>query len=316
MFVREAKVFLFAERVTPEYTTQQRAIVARYYEAAARRLTPAGDLAPPGEHLLPLLLLRGAVDLLVRAVVAATEKDSTEGAIARLETIEALGRLRSAHNRLANDDTRRIDEALRSTDPLYFDSLSDADRAGLHELLIGEAAWLRGQIDLRSEANRRATRLGRLGAVVLVVGYVAYAALAKACAPQDLALGKPVTASSHQPGTPDPSGLVDGKVDGLYGLCTEVGGRDPWALIDLLRESNIHEIVVYNRGDRNFDDGLPYSLELSSDGRAFHEVARREKSFGDGGLMSPPWSAKVVGRARYVRIRANGYIALSEVKVF
>jgi len=64
------------------------------------------------------------------------------------------------------------------------------------------------------------------------------------------------------------------------------------------------------------NDGLPYFIDLSSDGEAWREVAKRDAPFGDGGLMSEPWSASVRDHARYVRIRATWYLALSEVEVF
>jgi hypothetical protein len=316
MFVREAKRLLFPEPMAVDYAPVQRAVAAQYQQAAERRLRPARDLAPPAPPLVAAFLLRDAVALLVRAVAATRDRDADHSSIARLDTVATLGDLRRAAHRQPDDDSLRVDESLTTTDPLYLDALDPADLTRLHFALEREAQWLRGLVDLRSAVNKRATRLGRLAALALVVLYLAAMVVAKAWSRPNLAFHKPVLVSSQQPGTPDPAGLVDGKKGGTYGLHTDIGARDPWAMVDLQRDAEIHEIVVYNRGDRNLNDGLPYTLELSLDGREFHEVARRDTPFGDGGFLSPPWSARIRGHARFVRVRANGYIALSELEVY
>jgi hypothetical protein len=315
MFAHEAKRLLFAERVIPEYTDKQRAIVARYDTAGALRLAFAGEGAS-GSNAAPAVMLREAVQLLVRAVAAGDEKDADDEAIRQLDAAHAMGKLRAARNRAEDDDTRRVDAALAAVDPLYFDSLSEPELTSVQQALGREATWLRQQIDLRSPLNVRATKFGRIGAVALLALYLVYAAVGKACSPHNLALGKPVSVSSHQGGTPDPSAFVSGKRDEPYGVCTEVGLQNPYVIVDLQRDADIHEIVVYNRSDQNFDDGLPFIIELSSDGSSFREVARRDKSFGSGGVLSSPWSTKLRARGRYVRIRGHGYIALGQLEVF
>ena len=110
--------------------------------------------------------------------------------------------------------------------------------------------------------------------------------------------------------------MVDGKTGGTYGACTQVAQRPGWAIIDLEREAKLSKIVVYNRGDSNFNDGLPFGIDVSTNGTDFHEVAHRDTPFGDGSFLSKPWSAAVHDRGRFVRIRASWYLALSEVEVF
>jgi hypothetical protein len=125
-----------------------------------------------------------------------------------------------------------------------------------------------------------------------------------------------VRASSHQPGTPDPSGLVDGKMAPNVGFHTDISQKDAWGIIDLEHATAIRQIVVYNRSDQNLDDGLPVALDVSTDGVTFHEVARRTDHFGDGSFLAPPWSVRVRDYGRYVRVRSKRYLALNEVEVF
>jgi hypothetical protein len=314
-FFDEVRSFVYSERKAPEYTQHQHGVVARYAAGATSRLNVARELSTP--LVVPALLLRDAIQLLVRAVTAGRERDATCESLAQRNPIEMVQALRAAAARPTDDDSRRVDEALATTEPLYFDSLEEAELGRVQEALTREADWLRHQIDLRSAAHVKATKIGRQAAFVLLIAYLGYALIAKALAPKNLAFGRPVRASSHQAGTPDPAGLVDGrKKTDKYGLCTDISLHDPWAIVDLGRDLDIHEIVVYNRGDSNLDDGLPYALDLSVDGHDYHEVAQRDAHFGDGGFLSPPWTAKVRGRARYVRVRARGYIALDELEVF
>jgi len=134
--------------------------------------------------------------------------------------------------------------------------------------------------------------------------------------PQNIARGRPVQASSRHPGTPDASGLTDG-IKGTYGVHTLVGQPGtPWVTVDLGQPRDLRQIVVYNRGDSHFDDGLPYVVLLSTDGKTFTELARRATHFGSGGTLSPPWIIDCDKRGQYVRIEAQHYVVLSELEVF
>jgi hypothetical protein len=316
MFIRDAKRWLLPERTAPEYTAPQRARVARYVAAAALRLRLARDVSSSEAPVMPAVFLREAIALLMRAALAARDAAADGATLARLDTVAALSGLRRATLRDATDDERRVDEALTSRDPLYFDSLDDAELRSVYEALARESDWLQAQVDLRSSAFVIATRLGRIAALFVALAYFGHCAITSAFPPRNLALGKPVRLSSQEAGTPDPAGLVDGKKGRTYGAHTQVSQRPGWALIDLLHEADLKRIVVYNRGDSNLSDGLPYAIDLSINGTEFHEVARRDAPFGDGGFLSAPWTAAVHGRARYVRIRATWYLALSEVEVF
>jgi hypothetical protein len=307
---------LLAEGAAVEYSPPQRALACKYVEAAGRRLRLAGDLSSADPPLLPAIVLREAVALLVRAATAARDPGADERKLADLNTAAALSKLRRDAGRTATDDSCRVDDAIAASDPLFFDSLDEEALRLTHDALAREAQWLRAQVDLRTSAHLAAMRMGRVAAVILVLGYLGYGAISALFAPRNLALHQTVRLSSQEPGTPDPSELVDGKRGGTYGAHTQVAQRPGWAIIDLHREANVKKIVVCNRGDRNLTDGLPYAVDLSLDGKEFHEVARRETPFGDGSLLSPPWTVVVHERARYVRVRATWYLALSEVEVY
>jgi hypothetical protein len=314
MLIRQARRFFWPTRTGPMLSPSSRAIAARYAAAADLRFRQAGNLFSASRPILAAALLRDAVVLLIRAAIVPREVRTER---AGLDLAESLAKLHTAAGRTESPDAPLVQAAVRTTDPLFFDSLDDPTLANTHDALAREADWLRTRVDLRSPQHLAGTRWGRLAAAAVVAAYAVYVVVAAAFPAHDLALHKSVRLSTQQPGTPDPSALVDGKKGGTYGAHTLVGAdTPPWIIIDLGDEMRIRRIVVYNRGDSNFDDGLPYGIDVSQDGATFRQVATREGPFGLGGILSPPWTAKVRERARYVRIRAKGYIALSEVEVF
>lgn len=158
----------------------------------------------------------------------------------------------------------------------------------------------------------RGVRLAVAGIVVLVVAAFAIAALRDR---GNVALHKPTTTSSvHPRAVMAPGGLTDGITTESYGIHTDVEDF-PWVQVDLQATYKISRVVVYNRGDAEFDAGLPFTLQLSEDGIHYVDVETRTTSFGQW----IPWVAFCHDRkARYVRVHsAKGkYVALSEVKVF
>jgi hypothetical protein len=308
-FLRDALRWVRAERTVPEYTPSQRAAVARSAAAADQRLRCARDAS-----LYPIVaagLLREALGFLTRAASIGREGHAS------LDPVVALAELRAAAGRVTrDDDVRRIADALEASDPLYFDSMDATELAATLEALEQDAWWLRSQIDLRTPTYRTGERVGRTVGVAILGVWLVYALLHAIFPPKNLALKRPVRASSHQPGTPDPGGLVDGATTATYGFHTDVNQKDASATIELEKSSPLRKVVVYNRSDQNFDDSLPLSIEVSTDGTTFHEVARRTEHFGDGSFLSPPWTASLHDYGRYVRLRSKHYIALNEVEVF
>jgi hypothetical protein len=204
---------------------------------------------------------------------------------------------------------------MRAASPIWFDDLSPEERSRLRNELGHAATWLRQRLDVRSTVYLRGSRLGRIGAVSVAVAFVSYKVLSSALALPNIALHKPVTASGLAQGHASADGLVDGVKDGVIGVQT-TAQEQPWVQIDLGGIHMIKRVVVYNRGDGNLNDGLPYTLDVSEDGADYKPQWIREKPFGDGSFLSPPWAAGVGVRGRFVRLRAQRYIALSEVEVF
>ena len=270
--VGDALRWLRAETTAPECVPERRDATERYIAAAAARVRVARDLAQT--PAIAAGVMRDAVVLFARAALAARGGDADDDALP-----DALAQLEGAAGRAASDDARHVSAAIRSRDLLYFDSLSPADLAAAQEALYREAQWLQGQVDLRSPAYRAGLRIGRHAALAILVLWLGYAIVGKAFAPRNLAIGRPVRASTHEPGTPEPSAVVDGKIASTYGVHTQVSSKEPaWVVIDLGVPSDIRKIVVYNRSDRNFDDGLPYALDISTDGTTFHVRSRLARS--------------------------------------
>jgi hypothetical protein len=308
-FARDVARWLRAERTVPECPPRQRATAKKYLDAARMRLAPARDVWSAPRPVVAAALLRDAAILLRLAVAAARGEapPATTGASMPASIPAPEG---------PDGAARWVTAAVSSPDPLYFDALDDADLDASIRALKDEVQRLQTQIDFRSDAYWRGTRIGRQASLVIVALWLGYLAVAGLFAQPDLALGKTVRASSHQVGTPDPSGLVDGKIAETYGFHTSTSARDPWAIIDLGRDMDLRRVVVYNRSDTNLNDGLPFAVDVSNDGSTFREVAHRDAPFGDGSFLAPPWTASIRDHARYVRIRATHYMALNEVEVF
>jgi hypothetical protein len=175
--------------------------------------------------------------------------------------------------------------------------------------------WLGTLVEPRGLAELRVERGLRVGVVaVLGVAVLAWAASGLA-ARKNIALHKPVTASSLFNGSVSPAGLTDGVIGGApFGIHTKVGGS-PWVQVDLEGDYAIDKIEIYNRGDGYFDEGLPMTLQLSQDGATFTDLEKRTTSFS----QSAPWVANAAGRkARYVRVSGalGKYVTLSELEVY
>jgi F5/8 type C domain len=288
----------------------------RMYEAAEIRTTIAADLSDPRHAVVGVTLYCDAVALLLFAVVLmhgdgpsleAADAASIDSAFARYVEEGAMG-----------TPPREVDEArhLVAEPHLRMESLGPEELATRRASLEAAAQWLRGHIEPRTVPQIRRVRIKRLaGAAIVAAGLLGWA-LASVFSAPNVALHRPVTASSlHQqsvaPG--DGSGLVDGVYEINYGIHTGFEAT-PWVMVDLQSSRKIAMVKVYNRADGWFDEGLPFVLELSQDGKEFNEVARRTEPFS----QALPWTYSGATEARYVRIRAPRltYIALSEVEIF
>jgi F5/8 type C domain len=307
-----ARAWFFPVRTGPELAPRQREAMKRYLEAGEARARAApGDV---DAEMLPVAvgLLRDAVLCLLRALDHATHPELEPPAGAPpVEVLDASGLLPPT-----NEGAALVRAALEVADPLAFDRMSAEDLERLKPALEALVAKLRGRIDLRTAAHVRLVGRVRLAGVALLVLYGVVSVGTALFKGDNVALGRPVQVSSRHPGTPDPAGLVDGVVGGSYGAHTQVGQGPPWIVVDLQQPRKIRRIVVYNRGDVNLDQCLPYSVSVSEDGQSYRELAKRETHFGSGDFLSSPWTVKCDARARFVKVQAKDYIALSELEVF
>ncbi len=307
--VRELFTLERAERTVRAYAPDQAARVREWLEAADRRAL-AGRRTM--QTVAACALLRDAVVCYLMAAAAA-RADALESTADLATSMPAL-RPDPARPRATPTDDERARAAIAAREPLYFDRLSADDAACARRALDRAASMLRGRIEARSLAHIRGARWGRIAGTVLGLVFAAVAGARALWMPRNVALHKPVTASSVWYTPAAGQDIVDGDTGTSFGLCTKIEDS-PYATIDLLDTYRVYRVAVHNRVDGWFDDCLPLVVELSTDGKNFHEIGRRETHF-EG---NPPWVVDAHKEAaRYVRVRVarKSYLALSEVEVF
>lgn len=154
---------------------------------------------------------------------------------------------------------------------------------------------------------------GRALRLVLPLALIAAAALAfLSLRPgRNLALHKPVTASSIRLGAPE--GLVNGFVEyGGYALHTRTESP-AWVRVDLGSPHRISEVRLYSRGDGFLDDrSAQLTVDLSEDGLVTHRAGRCAE------LFSQLFPCVIDARgqtARYVLVSHGAVLVLSEIEV-
>jgi len=316
--LREFFTLRRAESTVRGYAPAQHALVAEHTDAALLRLVAGRRVS---QAVSAAALLRDSVAHYLDA--AAIARDASAD-LAHLDRAAALPPLPPdpARPRAEPSDDARVRAALASTDTLYLDRLSPEDAERARWALDRAATMLRRTVEARSLPHLRGARWGRIAAALLVLAYAAWTLVRVFVLPKNIALDKPVRASSRERGpspngapSPDPKELVDGDLGTSYGVRTAVEDN-PSVVIDLLDTYWIQTVKVHNRIDGwASDDCLPLVLEVSVDGAQWNEVARRTEHFE----AKPPWVVNASGRgARYVRLRVDhhGYLALSEVEVY
>jgi F5/8 type C domain len=137
-------------------------------------------------------------------------------------------------------------------------------------------------------------------------------AVALAGARQNLALHRPVHASSILLG--DPAGVVNGFVEwGTYALHSRSAGQ-AWFVIDLERTTPIGVVRIFGRGDGYHTDASSLiAVEVSTDGRTF----KRAATCPAVATQVSPCRVDLGGvPASHVRLTHATHLVLSEVEVF
>jgi F5/8 type C domain-containing protein len=300
-----------AERTVRAYTPVQRERVALHHAAGERRRRAARQLVDP---LGATVLLREAIlAYLHSAAIARGAEVAGEALMADQLAAQIPAVPTDPVEPQPVADTERARAAIRSSDPLYFDLLDRDELERTRSALDRTASALRDAAEARSIEHVLGARFGRIAGVMVIVVFGALRILGAVFWP-DLAHGKPVTASSLYPGSPDGHDLVEGDIGTSYAIATN--NQDaPWIAVDLLAVYKLNTVKIYNRVDGWFDDCLPVVLETSLDGVRWDEVDRRATTF----IYDPPWTVHLDHKhARLIRVRAlqKTNLALSRIAVF
>jgi hypothetical protein len=302
-----------AERIASERTPSQQREIRGLYDAAKTRMLAASELADPARVSAAGALYREATLLLVRAIRA-----TREGTIGDMDSEAAYAWLRAEIENgkiaLAPSALEELKELLVGADLLVLDRMNPEEAHRAYSALERLTNSLRRLIEPRTATQIKYTRWLRLALLALAGLGILAGCVFLIFQAENLAEGKPVRASSQFPGTPGAQGITNGKVEHTFGVHTQIQDK-PWVELDLLNLTSVTKVKVYNRGDGWFDENLPLTLEVSTDGAHFTEVARRIQPFRN----DKPWIWKSKGTpARQIRVSLprHGYIALAEIEVF
>jgi len=303
-----------SEKVALGRSELQQERIARYHAAALRRVRAARELHY-SDGVAALALYREASVYLILAIGQASRTDEVPLAASAAEAWRKLdARQAPLTHAKPPDRLAQARTVLASEDPLAPDALTPEELGGVVVAVAETVDWLASAIEPRTPRDIKAARGARIGGGVASLAAVA-AIIVLMLQPKNLALNKQVTSSSQRPGSPVPSGVVNGDVEHTYGVHTNVEAN-PWVRIDLGATVPIHEVRVYNRGDGYENEIIPLLLQLSDDGESYEDVAERTEVFS----RDKPWITKLEGKqGRYVRIympKDDGYIALSEIEVY
>jgi hypothetical protein len=297
-------------RLASSYPVGQRPSMRALVRLGRERLFAADVALEDGQAGSALTLYREAAALFARARLAVESPEQLPEGMVGAELVERFDALPLPRGPVARGASLAELLAPVSAPPAPADVVARAATAR------ATVRWLASLVEPRGTAELRLLRRVRLAALGLTAAGLWLWAGAALLRSPNLALHKPVTASGiHASSISPPSGLTDGVIAGApYGVHTSVSDA-PWVQIDLLSARRISTVKVFNRADGWFDDCLPLTLQLSSDGVVFADVATRTKRF----TQLEPWVVDLGRRhARYVRLRGPGgrYVALSEVEVY
>jgi hypothetical protein len=295
------------------YSPEQRAGLRQLHGGALHRLRAARDLRRTTSVGAAAAIYREAALLVAQSVLFAHAPSSGS------ESLDPP----ACWQRLAEHLTDRperaqalavILELVEDRDVLAFDRLPAASALARLDALEHALFMLLGEVEHRTPAELRRTRVLRIAlavaTVLLALGFSITALLAS----PNVARGKPVAAQSYFPGSAPADALVNGKVESPWGAATGTS-KDTWFAIDLLARHEIERVLVYNRTDAYAAVNAPFVVELSEDGYEYRQLAVASQAVGPGAAWK--FELKREG-ARWLRIRkldARG-LALGEVEVY
>jgi hypothetical protein len=308
--VRDTFLLERAERIASSYPASEQNHMRELFSIGVQRLSAAADLSDNHPVAAPILYREAAVAFIGSILASRGESTELRASDAR-HAFERLDQLEPPLEGAPPDfgEARRL---LTSDNPFVFDQLGDELPAKVGQV-ASAVTWLQDTIEPRPVSQIRRSRILRLTVIGACVLAVIVWGIMSLFSPKNIALHKPVTASSVHPSSTAPQGgLTDGSTSTAYGVHTAIEAN-PWVRVDLLDVYPIEKIKIYNRTDGYFDDGLPLTLELSENGVDYASVDRR------AGTFSSPWVYAANGRkARYIQINGapGKYVALGELEVY
>ena len=317
---RETLLLSGALKESSARPTERQELIRTYYAAALDRSAVADQLTDERGAVAALLLYGEALPMLVAAIALAHDPDFVSPASGQplppqtspwdvLADLRQRGRVAALPARLD-----RAREALEASDALAFDRLPPQTLLDRRTAVQAFMRRLRQLVEPRTSAELKGSRVGRLAGIVAVPCLLVLAILLLPRS-ANLALKRPVSASSRHPNSTAPadnSGLTNGKIEATYGIETAPGAS--WVMVDLGQSTPLSKIKIFNRRDASPDSGLPLVLDISEDTVHFIVVDTRTEPFS----ATKPWIYEVPleARCRYVRIRSNSMVALTEVEVY
>jgi hypothetical protein len=302
------------EKTVSTYPQSRQDRMRELYRAANQRASVADDILE--SHVVAALpLYREAAILYMAAVLTVRSEATLDEPLKNDQVVARFGELDHAKAPPGSEQLLRdFMDLLVVADPLLLDRLSDGDAVDRVQSYRPLIAWLRSLTEPRTIREIKFQRAIRVTFATVVPLALVIWGLYRLITPVNIALHKPVVASSMHPySTSQPSGLTDGVKSGTYGVHTNQE-ESPWVQVDLQDVYRIDKVSIYNRGDGWFDDGLPMTLLFSENGTDFKEVDKRTTTFGQW----MPWTYKAhKARARYIRVAGNKgtFVALSELEV-
>jgi hypothetical protein len=313
--VTEMLLLRQAVQTIRNYGPARHAAIRRWCGMATTRLALADDTTDVHFAGAANVLYRQAIECMVAALSLAKAPAHDDLPIQAIATAEKLrGWVQSGAVPKPPKQYAHALSSIQLGERLSPDEAIDDTTVAQRHSLEGLAHWLRPLVESRSLRQiwfARIIRCACTAALLAVVMIWGYGAL---FSPKNLALHQRVTMSSRQPGSPDPAGATDGRIVGPFQAHTQ-REAEPYITIDLGQVRHVGRVVIYNRTDGLYADALPLTLEFSSDGSRFRQVARRTTMF----TGSLPWVFKAPpSEARYIRVRGHesGYVVLTELRVY
>ena len=302
-------VFLLG--VTPERSALPLANAPSNLVSVRRLARAERRLRRDGQTVAAVVLARETLLVLGRDITAEVASHPTSRNQDRIDRLlEALRRA----NLEPPPELERQRALLSSADPRSADHLDPTalERAAddLEACIARLSSWL-SPVSAAELTCERGLRIGAVALILVVVlGWIAV----RLTRPKDLALNRPVRASSHAYST-TPEGAVDGIRYGAQLGFHSDEQDEPWLSIDLGREVALTRVAAYGRVDCCYDQSIPLAFEVSDDGVKYRRIAKRETIFS----QADPWIIEPEREsARFVRFRTlrHSYLVLSEVEVY